>query len=117
MGWSLVIPALVVLGDSAHSFGKRTWWLNEHAMATWTTIIPFVLPLGAALAAAWNWRRWPYAGLIAVAGLGLTAWADAGRTSPGVAIGEAVLAVTGLATTLAALAGRVLEDQAPLPSN
>lgn len=105
-GWSLLVPALMVLGDASHSLGKPTWWLDGAATVTWWTPVPFLPLLGAAAAGAVTWKWWPLAGTIGVAGLGLTALLDASRT-PSIAAAEAVLAFAGLATTLAACAGRV----------
>ena len=106
VGWSLLIPALMALGDAASSFGKPTWWLDSAGTAAWFSVVPFIGPGLAATAGAVNWRRWPVAAAVGVLGLAGTALADAGR-SPAIAIGEGGLALAALATSIAALAGCV----------
>jgi hypothetical protein len=115
IGWALMAPALAAIGDASHSFGKPTWWLDEDGRATVVSILPFIPMMAAAFVAAVNWRHWPYVAFGAVASLAITAWVDAGNTSPGVAAAEAMLALAGLATSTAALAGRVTSDVDPAP--
>ena len=106
VGWALILPALLALGDAANSFGKPTWWLSNEATATWLSPLPFIAPLIVTCAAAANWRRWPFAALAGATALGVSALVDASR-SPSVAVGEAILAGAGTLTSLACLAGRV----------
>lgn len=106
LAWALTIPALLTLADAANSFGKPPWWMNSSAMVTWWSPIPFAVLVVVTSLIGMNWRRWPVAAALGVALLGISAAVDASRT-PSVAIGEAVLATAGLATSLAALAGRV----------
>src|SRR4051794_21085390 len=61
IGWSLIVPALMVLGDASHSFGKPAWWLDRAATVAWWTPLPFLVPIAAAVAGAINWRHWPIA--------------------------------------------------------
>jgi hypothetical protein len=106
VGWALLLPALLALADAANSFGKPTWWLSESSTASWMSPLPFLAPLLVTCAASANWRHWPYAALLGVVALGVCALVDAGP-SPSVAVGEAILAAAGAATSLACLAGRV----------
>ncbi|MEY4371778.1 MAG: hypothetical protein RL219_547 [Actinomycetota bacterium] len=106
LGWALTIPALLTLADAANSFGKPPWWMSSTATVTWWSPIPFLVLVVVTSLIGMNWRRWPLASAAGVLLLGVSAAVDASR-SPSVAIGEAALAGAALATTLAALAGRV----------
>jgi hypothetical protein len=106
VGWALLVPALIAVADAAHALGKPPWWMDAGGEVAWWTPVIMIAPLVPAIAGATNWRHWPCAGAFGVVALGLTAWVDWSET-PGIARAEALLALAGLATTLAAFAGRV----------
>jgi hypothetical protein len=106
VGWAVLVPALIAVADAAHALGKPPWWMDTGGEVAWWTPVIMIAPLVPVVAGATNWRHWPWAGAFGVAALGVSAVVDWSET-PGIARAEALLALAGLATTLAALAGRV----------
>jgi hypothetical protein len=108
LGWGIVVYGISASGQGGDQLGKPPWWLDSPPL----TVIPFVLPLSAGIAAIRNWRCSTLLGVAAALATGVVAVID--RTdSPGVAAAEGVVALIGLVTTVAASAGRM--PKAPIP--
>ncbi|MGD9700779.1 MAG: hypothetical protein AB7Q42_02370 [Acidimicrobiia bacterium] len=101
LGWGSVVIGLMAVGAAGDVLGKRAWWLDGALV-----VVPFLIPMLAALAAYANSRWAIWIGLLGVASLAATAVLD--RTdSPGVAAATGVLALIGALTTVSSIAGRV----------
>jgi hypothetical protein len=104
--WGLVGPALIAIGDAAHSLGKPPWWMSAQSEIAWWSPLVVIPPVAAAVAAATNQRWWPWASGAASAFL-LGSGAVNVASTPGIALAEFALGVAGCAATAAAFAGRV----------
>lgn len=107
ISWLLVGLALLALGISSRTVGKPVTWLgpesNPKFFGLW--VVPFLAPLAAGYCAI-RYSRWAsLVGAAASAALAIVAAIDFDST-PGVAIGEFVLAGAGILISIAALAGR-----------
>ncbi|MFM8955505.1 MAG: hypothetical protein ACKOH9_06945 [Actinomycetota bacterium] len=103
----LILVSLVLLGISALTVGKPTWWLaaTDNNLTAVLVVVPFLAPSLVILAAARASHLAPLAGLLATAVLAATSVVDISRT-PGIALGEAILAGCTALTTIAVFAGR-----------
>lgn len=103
----LISGALIALAISAHTVGKPTWWLASQTSGPLSIllIVPFLAPAAVIVTAVRASRFAALAGLLATATLAVTSVVDISR-SPGIALGEAVLAGCTALTTIAAIAGR-----------
>ncbi|MHB1090649.1 MAG: hypothetical protein ACYC06_02940 [Ilumatobacteraceae bacterium] len=105
--WLVLGLAVLALAISSRTLGKPTWWLgpqsNPRFIALWAT--PFLAPI-ASIIASLRFSRWAtQVSLISSVALAIVAVFDL-RTTPGVAVGEFILAGAGVLITLASLAGR-----------
>ncbi len=119
LSWLLVGLALLSLGISSRTVGKSVTWLgpesNPKFFGFW--VVPFLAPLVAGYFAIRHSRWASLVGAAASAALAIVAAIDFNST-PGVAIGEFVLAGAGILISIAALAGRQSVNvyaQAPQP--
>lgn len=103
----LITGSLIALAISAYTVGKPTWWLASQTNGPFSIllIVPFLAPAVAIVTVLCASRFAALAGLIATAILAVTSIVDISR-SPGIALGEAVLAGCTALTTIAAIAGR-----------
>ncbi|MEY4896226.1 MAG: hypothetical protein RI890_1025 [Actinomycetota bacterium] len=101
----LIAGSLVVLAISAQTVGKPTWWLQFSGALSILVVVPFLAPAVVVLVTVRASQLSPIAGLLATAILAATSIFDISR-SPGIALGEAVLAGCTALTTIAATAGR-----------
>lgn len=103
----LISGALIALAISAHTVGKPTWWLASQINDSFSIllIVPFLAPVGVIITVLRASKFATLAGLIATAILAVTSVVDISR-SPGIALGEAILAGCTALTTIAAIAGR-----------
>lgn len=103
----LITGSLIALAISAYTIGKPTWWLANQTNGPFSIllIVPFLAPAVVIVTALRASRFAALAGLIATAILAVTSIVDVSR-SPGVALGEAILAGCTALTTIAAIAGR-----------
>ena len=103
----LITGSLIALAISAYKVGKPTWWLANQTNGPFSIllIVPFLAPAVVIVTALRASRFAALAGLIATAILAVTSIVDISR-SPGIALGEAVLAGCTALTTIAAIAGR-----------
>ncbi len=103
----LIAGSLLVLAISAHTVGKPTWWLTSQTSGPFTilSIVPFLAPIGVIVTTIRASKFAPIAGLVATALLAATSVVDISR-SPGIALGEAILAACTALTTISAFAGR-----------
>jgi hypothetical protein len=103
----LISGSLIALAISAYTVGKPTWWLASQTNGPFSVlvIVPFLAPATVIFTALKASRFAPLAGLIATAILATTSIVDVSRT-PGIALGEAILAGCTALTTIAAIAGR-----------
>lgn len=110
----LIAGSLIVLAISANTVGKPTWWLqNSNGAAYYAlAIVPFLAPTVVIFTALRASRFAPLAGLFATVLLATSSILDISR-SPGIALGEAVLAGCCALTTIAATAGRRRSVSAP----
>ena len=104
---TLIAGSLLVLAISADAVGKPTWWLanQTNGLLSVLSIVPFLAPVGVIVATIRASRFTPIAGLVATALLAATSVVDISR-SPGIALGEAILAACTALTTISAFAGR-----------
>lgn len=103
----LIAGALLALAISARTVGKPTWWLatqNNDALLILVTV-PFLAPAIVVIVALRASNFAPIAGLVATAILATSSVVDISR-SPGIALGEAILAACTALTTIATIAGR-----------
>ncbi len=103
----LIAGSLISLAISAYTVGKPTWWLADRANGVMAilVIVPFLAPATVIITALRASRFVALAGLAATALLALTSIVDISR-SPGIALGEAILAGCTALTTIATIAGR-----------
>ena len=103
----LITGSLIALAISAYTVGKPTWWLANQTNGPFSIllIVPFLAPAVVIVTVLRASRFAALAGLIATAILAVTSIVDISR-SPGIALGEAVLAGCTALTTIAAIAGR-----------
>ena len=103
----LITGSLIALAISAYTVGKPTWWLASQTNGPFSIllIVPFLAPAVVIVTVLRASRFAALAGLIATAILAVTSIVDISR-SPGIALGEAVLAGCTALTTIAAIAGR-----------
>ena len=103
----LITGSLIALAISAYTVGKPTWWLASQTNGPFSVllIVPFLAPAVVIVTVIRASRFAALAGLIATAILAVTSIVDVSR-SPGVALGEAILAGCTALTTIAAIAGR-----------
>ena len=103
----LITGSLIALAISAYTVGKPTWWLASQTNGPFSIllIVPFLAPAVVIVTVLRASRFAAPAGLIATAILAVTSIIDISR-SPGIALGEAVLAGCTALTTIAAIAGR-----------
>lgn len=103
----LISVSLIAFAISAYTVGKPTWWLASQTNGPFSIllIVPFLAPAGVIVTALRASRFAALAGLIATAILAVTSIVDISR-SPGVALGEAILAGCTALTTISAIAGR-----------
>ncbi|MFM8003089.1 MAG: hypothetical protein ACKPAJ_11850 [Actinomycetota bacterium] len=103
----LILVSLVLLGISALTVGKPTWWLaaTDNNLMAVLVVVPFLAPSLVILAAARASHLAPLAGLLATAVLAATSVVDISRTT-GIALGEAILAGCTALTAIAVFAGR-----------
>ena len=103
----LITGSLIALATTAHTVGKPTWWLASQTNGPFSIllIVPFLAPVGVIVIAVRASKFAPLAGLFATAILAATSVIDISR-SPGIALGEAILAGCTALTTIAAIAGR-----------
>jgi hypothetical protein len=101
----LIAGSLVVLAISAQTVGKPTWWLQFSGALSILVVVPFLAPAVVVSVTVRASQLSPIAGLLATAILAATSIFDISR-SPGIALGEAVLAGCTALTTIAATAGR-----------
>ena len=114
-GWKIAVivthlaiaGALLVLAISSRMVGKPTWWLGYEADPAFILllVLPFLGPIVVIIATVRISRLVPLAGVASTALLAATGVVDISRT-PGVALGELVLAGCTAVATIAALAGR-----------
>ncbi len=103
----LISGALIALAISADIVGKPTWWLASQTNGPFSIllIVPFLAPIAVIITVMRASRFAALAGLLATAILAATSVIDISR-SPGIALGEAILAGCTALTTIAAIAGR-----------
>ncbi len=103
----LITGSLIALAISAYTVGKPTWWLASQTNGPFSIllIVPFLAPAVVTVTVLRASRFAALAGLIATAIFAVTSIVDISR-SPGVALGEAILAGCTALTTIAAIAGR-----------
>ena len=103
----LITGSLIALAISAYTVGKPTWWLASQTNGPFSIllVVPFLAPAVVIVTVLRASRFAALAGLIATAILAVTSIVDISR-SPGIALGEAVLAGCTALTTIAAIAGR-----------
>lgn len=103
----LITGSLIALAISAYTVGKPTWWLADQTNGPFSilVIVPFLAPAAVIFTALRASRLAALAGLVATAILAITSIVDVSR-SPGIALGEAILAGCTALTTIAAIAGR-----------
>ncbi len=101
----LITGSLIALAISAYTVGKPTWWLANQTNGPFSIllIVPFLAPAAVIFTALRASRFVALAGLGATAILAVTSIVDISR-SPGIALGEAVLAGCTALTTIAAIA-------------
>lgn len=114
-GWKIAVisthlaiaGALLVLAISSRMIGKPTWWLGYEAYPAFflLLVLPFLGPLVVIITTVRVSRFVPLAGIASTVLLAVTGVIDLSNT-PGVALGELVLAGCTAVTTIAALAGR-----------
>lgn len=107
VSWLVLGLAILALAISSRTIGKPTWWLGPESQprffVIWVT--PFLAPI-ASIAASLRCSRWAtQVSLVSSLALAIVAMFDL-RSTPGVAVGEFVLAGAGLLITIASLAGR-----------
>jgi hypothetical protein len=102
LGWVLIVITMFSVGGGSDRLGKPTWWMDPLALS----FIPFVLPVLAGLFALMNSPRALIMGWAGTLSLAATALLDV-SPSPGAALIEGGLALSGLLITTSALAGRV----------
>lgn len=106
IGWLLIAASFVAIWVSSAKVGLATWWLGPTTEPRFILInlLPFIAPLGLAVAALMRARRLPWWG---VGGAAVTAVIAAFDISdvPGYAIIEFGLAAAGLLVSLACLGG------------
>lgn len=105
--WLVLGLALLALAISSRSLGKPTWWLGPESqprfIGLW--VAPFLAPI-ASIIASLRFSRWAtLVSLVSSLALAAVAVFDL-QLTPGVAIGEFILAGAGLLITIASLAGR-----------
>jgi hypothetical protein len=114
LSWVGVAAGLVTVWYSSRVTGLATWWLGPEVEPRFilVTLLPFAAPIALSVLAL-SHRRWlPYwgiAGSIATAIVGLV---DLGRVR-GYGVVELVLALAGLAVSLASFAGLLRRDLTP----
>ena len=103
----LITGSLIALAISAQTVGKPTWWLASQTNGPFSIllVVPFLAPAAVIITALRASRFVALAGLLATAILAITSIVDISR-SPGIALGEAILAGCTALTTIAAIAGR-----------
>lgn len=99
--------AVLALAISSRSLGKPAWWLGPESQPRffllWAT--PFVPPL-ASIITSLRFSRWAtQVSLVSSLALAVVAVFDL-QNSPGIAVGEFVLAGAGVLISIASLAGR-----------
>lgn len=116
VSWLVLGLALLALAISSRNAGKPTWWLGPESrpqfIGLW--VIPFLAPI-AAIIASLRFSRWAtLVSLLSSLVLAVVALFDL-QPTPGVAIGEFILAGAGVLITLASLAGRTTVNAYPQP--
>lgn len=109
LSWLVLGLAILALAISSRSLGKPTWWLGPESQPRffilWAT--PFVPPL-VSIIASLRFSRWAtLVSLLSALTLAVVALFDI-DSSPGIAVGEFVLAGAGVLIAIASLAGRTM---------
>ena len=106
VGWLLIAASFVAIWVSSAKLGLATWWLGPSTEPRFLLInlLPFIAPLGLALAAVLRVRRLPWWGIVGAAATAGIAALDISHV-PGYAAIEFGLAAAGLLVSLASFAG------------
>jgi hypothetical protein len=114
IGWIGVVLALAAVWKSGRTLGLAPWWLgpsgDPHSIAV--SMIPFVLPVAAVVAAIRNMRHLPYTGIVAALAVAAVAAGDASRFA-GISVVEFAAAGAGLLVSIASFAGLLRGEPAP----
>lgn len=107
LSWLVLGLAILALAISSRTVGKPPWWLGPEShprfFLLWAT--PFV-PAMASIVASLRFSRWAtQVSFVSALALAVVALFDL-HSSPGIAVGEFVLAGAGVLITIASLAGR-----------
>jgi len=106
VAWIIVMAALIAVAVTGRNVGKPAWWIGPESNPKFFMLwfLPFVLPFADIVLAFRASRFVPIVGVVAsVAVAGIAAADIAG--SPGVALLEGVIALSGLCIALATFAG------------
>lgn len=114
LSWLVLGFAILALAISSRTVGKPTWWLGPQSrprfIFLWAT--PFLAPV-AAIVASLRFSRWAtLVSLGSSVALAIVAVFDV-QATPGIALGEFVLAGAGALITVASLAGRTTVNAYP----
>jgi hypothetical protein len=105
--WLMLGLAILALAISSRTLGKPTWWLGPQSHPRFFVVwmAPFLAPI-ATIIASLRFSRWAtLVSLVSSMVLAIVAMFDLHPT-PGVAVGEFILAGAGVLITIASLAGR-----------
>ncbi len=104
--WTLVLIGWAFVWGSSRSLGLSTWWLGPEGAPRiiLVQVVPLLPPVAAMICGFRNVRRCSFIGIIAAAALALVAFGDLDRVR-GLAVVEFALAASGLAISIASLAG------------
>ncbi len=114
VSWLVLGFAILALAISSRTLGKPTWWLGPQSrprpIFLWAT--PFLAPI-ASIIASLRFSRWAtLVSLASSAALAIVAVFDM-QPTPGIALGEFILAGAGALITIASLAGRTTVNAYP----
>lgn len=106
MAWAAVAGGFAAVWYSSRVTGFSTWWLGPETAPRplVVSVLPFVAPVGLALAGFFHRRYLPWWGIGGAAVTAMVAWGDVGRVN-GYAAVEFALALGGLLVSVAAFAG------------
>jgi len=106
MVWAGIVAGLVGVWYSARVTGFSTWWLGPEAQprSIVVSLVPFIAPIGVALAGLRSVRRLPLWGCLAALVTAIVGAADLPRVA-GYGVAELVLAAAGLLVSTACSAG------------